>query len=89
MRTPTLSSLLYAPGNPPDDPAQLPRFLTAELEKINSALALLRQGNLEKTTVAPVKPREGMLRLADGTNWNPGSGAGVYCYYSGVWKFLG
>lgn len=38
---------------------------------------------------APAKPREGMVVGADGTNWNPGGGKGVYAYYSGSWNKLG
>lgn len=89
MRTPTLGSAFYVPGNPPDDPAQLPRFLQAELAKLSGTLDLLISGHLDKTNVAPAKPREGDLRLADGTNWNPGSGQGVYCYYNSAWRYLG
>lgn len=37
---------------------------------------------------APDKLREGMLAYADGANWNPGSGAGIYQYRSGVWNKL-
>lgn len=89
MRAPTLASAAYVAGNPPDDPAQLPRFLQAELSKLSATLDLLISGHLDKTTVAPLKPREGDLRLADGTLWNPGSGIGVYCYYGSAWHFLG
>ena len=35
--------------------------------------------------VAPEKPREGMIATADGSNWNPGSGAGTYTYINGAW----
>ena len=44
---------------------------------------------LKETNVAPVRPRVGMVVLADGTNWNPGSGAGFYGYYGGAWVKLG
>jgi hypothetical protein len=43
----------------------------------------------------PVKIRLGMIVLADGTDWDPGNGAGVYCYYivppavSPTWNKLG
>ena len=47
------------------------------------------QGVLDPTYVAPTKPREGDLRLADGTSWNPGSGAGFYGYYGSAWVKLG
>lgn len=44
---------------------------------------------LKARNVAPAKPREGMIVLADGTNWNPGAGQGVYCYYGAAWNKLG
>ena len=36
--------------------------------------------NLSEINVAPSKPRDGDLVNADGTNWNPGSGKGIYFY---------
>ena len=39
--------------------------------------------------VEPERPREGMIVLADGSDWNPGSGAGYYGYRDGAWRFLG
>jgi len=43
-----------------------------------------------QTLYAPPKPlKEGMVVLADGTTWNPGSGAGLYLYRGGAWRFLG
>ena len=50
---------------------------------------MLADGQLDTTTVAPAKPREGMIRLADGTLWNPGSGSGFYGYRAGAWRLLG
>lgn len=29
------------------------------------------------------------LAIADGTDWNPGSGAGLYRYQNNVWTFIG
>ena len=46
-------------------------------------------GQLDVTTVAPAKPRDGMIRLADGVSWNPGSGRGFYGYSNAAWRFLG
>jgi hypothetical protein len=89
VRTPTLSTVFYAPSIAPTDSDQLRRYVEDELRKVAAAIALLASGYIEKTTVAPSKPREGDVRLADGTNWNPGSGAGVYAYYNGGWHFLG
>jgi len=42
-----------------------------------------------KTYVAPDKPQDGQTYYADGTNWNPGSGEGIYTYYNSTWNKLG
>ena len=34
------------------------------------------------------KPRNGDIRYADGTNWNPGSGEGIYAYTNDAWAKL-
>jgi hypothetical protein len=49
------------------------------------------EGNCDARTTPPDKPRDGMIRKADGTNWNPGGGRGYYGYdeVSGTWKLLG
>lgn len=89
VRTPTISSAFYAPGQPPQDASEMGRFLFDELQKISGVIQALAAGHLDKTTVAPAKPRGGNVRYADGTSWNPGSGEGVYAYYAGAWHFLG
>jgi hypothetical protein len=40
---------------------------------------------------APVRIRAGMLVIADGTDWNPGSGAGLYRRNAAnaAWVFIG
>lgn len=38
--------------------------------------------------VAPTKVKVGMVVYADGTDWNPGSGEGLYVYKSGGWAAL-
>ena len=64
-------------------------YLYRELTKIAAQFELMQQGNLlEYRTAVPPKPRDGMLALADGTNWNPGSGKGMYVYLTGVWTKL-
>lgn len=44
---------------------------------------------LDELHAEPRKPRVGMTVLADGTDWDPGSGAGIYTYYGGAWHRLG
>lgn len=80
--------MAYIPRNVPQDPAQLPGFFMAELENISRAINASTL-KLETLYVAPPKPRDGDLALADGTSWNPGSGAGFYGYRAGSWRFLG
>jgi putative cell wall-binding protein len=44
---------------------------------------------LSTSNKEPVKRKDGMVVLADGTNWNPGAGQGYYGYYAGAWHKLG
>lgn len=39
-------------------------------------------------TSAPSSPQNGDIVYADGTSWNPGSGAGIYAYEAGAWAKL-
>lgn len=84
------SAIAYTPGPVPTDPRELPRWLREEHDKIAAAIKALADGHLETTCVAPPKPREGDIRLADGTGWNPtGSGSRFVGYRGGNWKELG
>lgn len=87
MRAPNLGSVAYAPGDPPSDPAQLQRFLRDELQQIAAAVQALAAGHLDKISAAPAKPRDGDVRYADGTLWNPGAGKGLYMF-STVWTLI-
>lgn len=89
VRTPNLGSVSYVPADVPEDAESLAYFLRTELQKISGAISALALGHLDKTTVTPVKPREGDVRFADGTLWNPGSGKGVYYYNGTAWVLLG
>lgn len=74
----------YIPGNVADPQMQ------EELYKIAMAMETADPFfTLETLYAAPKKYREGTIVKADGTTWNPGSGAGVYCYRSAAWRFLG
>lgn len=78
----------YSPANPPVSAEDTLRYLYAELQKIQTALDEGVAKMLEVSHAAPLKPREGMLRRADGAHWNPGSGTGVYVYLGGTWVLL-
>jgi hypothetical protein len=90
MRTPTIGTAFYAPAEPPSDPKELQKYLREEFQKIAAAVALLSLGHVDTTNVAPPKPRDGDIRLCDGTNWNPlGTGQKFVGYYGGAWVLLG
>lgn len=79
---------MYSPQNVPSSPNDLPAFIEAEnraiAETLNEGVVYLRRLNNP-----PKRLYEGMTVLADGTNWNPGSGQGVYTYYNSTWNKLG
>lgn len=84
-----ISCPTYAPAPTPARLEDLPNYLRAELRAVAGAIQLLAAGHIDVSYAAPAKPRDGDIRLADGTSWNPGGGAGVYAYYGGSWKKLG
>ena len=74
----------YIPGNVADPQMQ------EELNKIAQAMETADPFiTLDTLYAAPTKYREGTIVKADGTTWNPGSGAGVYCMRGAAWTFLG
>lgn len=91
MRTPTIGTAFYAPGEPPSDPKELQKYLREEFQKIASAVTALSLGHLDNTYVAPAKPREGDIRLCSGVGgWDPlGTGQKFVGYRGGSWVLLG
>lgn len=81
---------MYRPRNVPPDPKDLPQFLDQELRNISQGrVAPVFVLALATSHKEPAKLADGYVVLADGADWNPGSGAGVYCYRGGAWRFLG
>jgi len=79
----------YAPGPLPIDPQDLGVHVINELKSLGDIIFNQATFRLERTNVAPDKPRLGDIRYADGSNWNPGSGEGIYFYNSaGNWVKL-
>lgn len=83
----------YEPAAPPqdlEDVAALGQYLFDELQKLAAAFNEYGAGELPVSNAEPERPRDGMLRYADGTNWNPGAGGeGIYAYYNSTWNRLG
>lgn len=71
-----------------EDKEAVLRYLLEEYRRLATFSQQLADGQLEMTTVEPPKPRTGMFRLADGTQWDPGSGRREYWYdeVAGAWQ---
>lgn len=84
-------STTYRPTSPPSDftPAQR-LWLQSELQAIKRAWEAEKPSErLQELHAEPERLFEGLIVLADGTDWDPGSGVGVYAYIGGAWEFLG
>ena len=83
------SELRYFPsGAPPLDIENLSLWLLQELENVSTVL----EANMARELFAePTKLFTGLIVLADGTAWDPGSGRGMYWYDAALpgWNFLG
>lgn len=79
---------LLGPLNLPTRDEDVLSYYNGILRMMYGILKELQDSFFIETHVAPAKPREGMVRFADGTDWNPGSGRGLYSYVSGSWAKL-
>lgn len=81
---------MYTPTPVPREAASIPGYLSTEVRVISQAIAgsqpyiILKALSAEPSTI-----KEDMTVQADGTNWNPGSGRGLYQRRAGVWVFIG
>ncbi len=60
-----------------------------EFSQIEQALAEPEAPIFREWHAEPTRPRDGMTVFADGSDWNPGSGQGIYTYYAVAWHKLG
>jgi hypothetical protein len=67
----------------------LGEYVSRELEEIEKEFALFDFIRLKELHNEPVKLFTGLTVMADGTDWNPGSGQGIYSYYGAAWHKLG
>jgi microcystin-dependent protein len=78
----------YLPSMPPPVPQELQElsdWFQNELETISRSLVDQQEVELRVRNAAPEKPRAGMQAYADGTNWDPGEGAGLYSFDGTNW----
>ena len=82
-------SIRYTKNPVPSKPEDLPAYLQSELDRIAAVISNVADGHFDELNVVPSKPRAGDVRYADGTNWNPSAGEGLYIYLStGAWSKL-
>ena len=60
----------------------------SRLRDVEQRLVQLEMNLTKPRHAPPAKVTEGLFQFADGTDWNPGSGRGLYQYVSGVWVKL-
>jgi len=72
----------------PEYPSLDVEYLYREFQRIATALEGVSRWDVSYGE--PEKPRAGDIRYADGTEWDPGSGEGLYRYnLAGNWIFIG
>lgn len=78
----------FVTSNMPIEQEILVRALEDEFRKVRESLDYIMNGNLEIRYAEPAKVEEGIIVYADGTEWNPGHGAGMYEYNKDGWSPL-
>ncbi len=87
--------MAYEAENPPalsgldEDLQALSEYLFREFQRIAIGFQEVENIHLKVLHADLDKPRNGMVILADGSDFNPGSGAGFYGRSAGAWVFLG
>lgn len=66
---------------------ELGKWMKTELERLAASFEAPDLTAYKVLHVEPGKPREGQVVVADGSDWNPGAGAGQYMYIGGAWVF--
>lgn len=69
--------------------SDLRNWISNELVRVSNAFSTQSQTTqLPVLTVAPAKPQIGQVVFADGTNWNPSAGRGLYYYDTSGWVHI-
>lgn len=83
-------AISYQPASPPSDPKELPLYLQQELARMKASQEGARASiRLVVTNIQPIRFSDGDIYEADGVNWNPGAGPGLYIRRAGAWVLLG
>ncbi len=82
--------MVYRPGTPRSEELKdLSNYVREEYDKIATNFSLFDFAIFKELQEEPKRLIPGLVVLADGTNWNPGSGQGLYIYYGSSWHKLG
>ena len=82
-------TISYRPTPVPSDlPASARAWLANELKRVSQAIDEVQAVNLFERNAEPDKLDDGLIAYADGTNWNPGKGEGIYGYIAATWVSL-
>lgn len=75
----------------PEDGEDLVRWLNEMLDTLDAAFSTVQVDAIRLTVLyeEPKVIEDNMLVAADGTTWNPGSGAGLYVRRSNAWVKVG
>ena len=79
---------MYSPSTYPTEEADFRKWVFEELRKVETTFTSLDFATFKELHEEPSKPRTGMVVYADGSDWNPGDGAGSYVYTGAVWVKL-
>lgn len=63
-------------------------YLAAEFRKLKNTLDVVEFQTFVERGAEPSRLVDGMVAYADGTNWNPGDGEGLYARVGGAWQTL-
>jgi hypothetical protein len=79
----------YSPKNNPGSTLEeLREYVIRELEELSRAFLIFDLIKLKTWHAEPTRLYDGLVVYADGTDWNPGSGEGIYAYYNSGWNKL-
>ena len=77
--------MAFIPSIPPNDTPET-RWVLSELRRLSQELEAPREIiTYKQLNAAPERYENGTTAYADGTNWNPGAGEGVYIYNGTKW----
>ena len=82
------SVVRYEPGPLPENVEDLGGYVVSELKRLGDIILNQSLVRIDRIHTEPSKPRTGDIRYADGTDWNPGSGEGIYFYNGTSWVNL-